>query len=91
MMIGPKFFRFAQSMLLQATLEQSTYLAMAAYHFSTYLPIQDHRPDLQIVCLKIAHKSLVFTTWTTWAQKIVPVVSALYWIGSSEWPGLFPR
>jgi hypothetical protein len=71
-------------MLLQATLEQSTYLAMVAYHFSTYLRTQNHRPDLQTVCLKIAHKLLVFTTWITWAQKMVPAAFALYWIGSSE-------
>lgn len=71
-------------MLLQATLEQSTYLAMVAYHFSTYVRIQNHRPNLQTVCLKIAHKLLVFTTWITWAQKMVPAAFALYWIGSSE-------
>ncbi|GJN88335.1 hypothetical protein Rhopal_001300-T1 [Rhodotorula paludigena] len=34
---SPKFFRFAQWILLQATLEQSTYAAMVAYHLSNYL------------------------------------------------------
>ncbi|BGP23024.1 hypothetical protein JCM10295v2_001917 [Rhodotorula toruloides] len=79
---SPKFFRFAQYMLLQATLEQSTYLAMFLYHFSTYLRMQDHRPDLQARCIKVAHKLLVFTTWITWVQKIGPAAFALYWIGS---------
>ncbi|BGO89819.1 hypothetical protein JCM10020v2_001453 [Rhodotorula toruloides] len=79
---SPKFFRFAQYMLLQATLEQSTYLAMVAYHISTYLRTQDHRPDLQALCVKAAHKLLVFTTWITWVQKMGPAAFALYWIGS---------
>ncbi|GAA5999377.1 uncharacterized protein JCM10292_001244 [Rhodotorula paludigena] len=78
---SPKFFRFAQWILLHATLEQSTYAAMAAYHLYNYLRVQDHRLGMQSSLLRSAYAMLRFTRWITFPQKVVPAAFALAWLG----------
>ena len=58
---GAKFARLAEWLMLQATLEQSTYFAMACYHASTYLKVQAHRPKSQRVLLRMSGAALTFT------------------------------
>ncbi|GAA5926640.1 hypothetical protein JCM10213_002408 [Rhodosporidiobolus nylandii] len=78
---SPKFFRMAQYLILQATTEQTTYLAMVCYHISTYLRLQNHRPSLQKRLLKATWLLLSFTKVITFPQKIAPALFALYWLG----------
>ncbi|KAK4056164.1 hypothetical protein OIO90_002895 [Microbotryomycetes sp. JL221] len=78
---SPKFFRLANWLILQATLEQPTYVAMMCYHASTRLKLQQHRSNLQKLLLKISYVNLVLTKWITFPQKIVPAVMSLYWLG----------
>lgn len=61
----------AQWLLLQATVEQSTYAAMAAYHYSKYLAVRG--PDQkrqQISFLGMSVKLLWFTRFITYPQKV---------------------
>lgn len=51
----------ANWLILQATLEQSTYFAMACYHASTYLKTQAHKSNVQRILLKLSWMSLTFT------------------------------
>ncbi|KAK4049692.1 hypothetical protein OIV83_003967 [Microbotryomycetes sp. JL201] len=78
---SPKFFRLANWLTLQATLEQPTYFAMMCYHSTTYLRLQNSKTDRQQTLLKSCYRSLVLTKWITYPQKIVPAVMSLYWLG----------
>jgi hypothetical protein len=78
--LGPKFFRLCAYLLLQATAEQSTYLAMACYHLATLLARQNYRPDHQRRLLRISLYSLRLTRIITYPQKLIPAVMALVWL-----------
>ncbi|KAM0787048.1 hypothetical protein ACM66B_006313 [Microbotryomycetes sp. NB124-2] len=78
---SPKFFRLANWLTLQATLEQPTYLAMVCYHAATFLRLQGSKEQLQRTLLKWCYRSLVLTKWITYPQKIAPAILALYWLG----------
>ena len=78
---APRFFRMAQFLLLQATTEQLTYLAMVFKHYSSFLGLQGKQ---QTSALKLATVFMGWTRFITWPQKVVPVVFALYWSGRSE-------
>lgn len=79
------FFRLAQYLLLQGTLEQTTYASMVAWHTSTYLRLQDHRPSLQRHLLKAAYCLMTVTKFITFPQKFAPAGFALYWLARSEY------
>ncbi|GAA5992498.1 hypothetical protein JCM10908_000850 [Rhodotorula pacifica] len=76
----PRFFRLAQYLLLQGTLEQTTYASMVLWHTSTYLRLQDHRPGLQRHLMKTAYHLMTVTKVITFPQKFAPAGFALYWL-----------
>ncbi|TKA55051.1 hypothetical protein B0A53_02526 [Rhodotorula sp. CCFEE 5036] len=76
----PRFFRMAQWLLLQGTLEQTTYASMVAWHASTYLRLQDHRPNLQRGLMQTAYLFMSVTKVITFPQKFAPAGFALYWL-----------
>ncbi|ORY88610.1 hypothetical protein BCR35DRAFT_263328 [Leucosporidium creatinivorum] len=81
---SPKFFRLCAYLLLQATAEQTTYLAMACYHSATLLARQNHRPDQQRRLLRISWYSLRISKFITYPQKLVPAIIALVWLGEMK-------
>lgn len=74
----------AQYLLLQGTLEQTTYASMVAWHASTYLRLQDHRPNLQRRLMQTAYLFMTVTKAVTFPQKFAPAGFALYWLTRSE-------
>ncbi|KAG0659493.1 hypothetical protein C6P46_005130 [Rhodotorula mucilaginosa] len=81
------FFRLAQYLLLQGTLEQTTYASMVAWHMSTYLRLQDYRPNLQRRLLKAAYRLMTVSKVITFPQKFAPAGFALYWL-ARMWPNI---
>lgn len=78
---GPLFFTMANMLILQATTEQSTYLAMALFHSASFLKLQNHLPHRQRSLLKASWRVLTFTKFITFPQKIVPAVLCLTVLG----------
>ena len=75
----------AQYLLLQGTLEQTTYASMVAWHASTYLRLQDHRPNLQRGLMQTAYLLMTVTKVITFPQKFAPAGFALYWLTRSKY------
>ncbi|GAA5951545.1 hypothetical protein JCM8115_005173 [Rhodotorula mucilaginosa] len=71
----------------RGTLEQTTYASMVAWHTSTYLRLQDHRPSLQRHLLKAAYCLMTVTKFITFPQKFAPAGFALYWL-ARMWPNI---
>ncbi|GAA6013316.1 hypothetical protein JCM8202_003105 [Rhodotorula sphaerocarpa] len=76
----PLFFRLAQYLLLQATLEQTTYASMTAWHLASWLRVQEHRPALQLSLMRAAARLMAVSRAITFPQKFVPAAFALYWL-----------
>ncbi|GAA5862870.1 hypothetical protein JCM3774_006669 [Rhodotorula dairenensis] len=76
----PRFFRQAQYLILQGTLEQTTYAAMVAWHASTYLRLQGDRFILQRRLMRTAYYLMRVTKVITFPQKFLPAGFALYWL-----------
>ncbi|BGO97929.1 hypothetical protein RTBOTA2_001370 [Rhodotorula toruloides] len=74
-----KFSRLAQWLILQATLEQTEYIALGCYHLSKFFALQD-RPDASKRFLKTAYRSMVVSSYVCWVQKFMPVAFAIYWL-----------
>lgn len=68
----PKLFRLCDWLILQATLEQPTYAAMALYHSATYLRLQDAKEQGFKRRLRLATGLMKFMRWFTWPQKVCP-------------------
>ncbi|BGP54105.1 hypothetical protein JCM8202v2_001679 [Rhodotorula sphaerocarpa] len=77
---NPLFFRLAQYLLLQATLEQTTYASMTAWHLASWLRVQEHRPALQLSLMRAAARLMAVSRAITFPQKFVPAAFALYWL-----------
>ncbi|ORY88586.1 hypothetical protein BCR35DRAFT_329831 [Leucosporidium creatinivorum] len=78
---SPLFFTMANMLILQATTEQSTYLAMALFHSASALKLQNHLPHRQRSLIKASWAVLTFTKFITFPQKIVPAVLCLTVLG----------
>ena len=53
---------------------------MWAYHYATYLKLKGRQPRLQRKLLSVSYRSLAFTKFITFPQKLGPAIMALYWL-----------
>ncbi|BGP23031.1 hypothetical protein JCM10295v2_001924 [Rhodotorula toruloides] len=74
-----KFSRLAQWLILQATLEQTEYIALGCYHLSKFFALQD-RPEASKGFLRTAYRSMLVSSYICWVQKFMPVAFAIYWL-----------
>jgi hypothetical protein len=78
-----KFSRLAQWLILQATLEQTEYIALGCYHLSKFFAMQDRRETAKGF-LRTAYRSMVISSYICWVQKFLPVAFAIYWLEKRE-------
>ncbi|KAI5475706.1 hypothetical protein MNV49_001040 [Pseudohyphozyma bogoriensis] len=75
---APMVLRLGTYWILQATLEQTTYGAMIAYHGSNYITMTDGNPRTATTLLNIAAVLMNVTKWIGYPQKLGPIVFVIY-------------
>ncbi|GAA6011648.1 hypothetical protein JCM11491_004720 [Sporobolomyces phaffii] len=80
---NPHFYRLAQWLVLQGTALPTTFLSLFFYHTRAYFAAQGlgYRPQLQRNLLKGAYHTLRVTKYLCYAQKFIPALFSIYWLG----------